>query len=311
MAKKSVITGRGREVKDKLTTQLMVEEKGDRMAQQLIDHFNILHGQRQRRNDKEIETLLLRQMEHDINMIDSVPGYPRDLVKFNPSGASKSNLELYYKGKGYKEQPNDLYPYHDRWTRNATAVHEAVQRDLLYMEKYVPSSMFSVERTANELPAWEQNILTYKVIEHKGKRFVLNGMMDGILTYKPDGTRIGFELKTKSGTIGQVGHYKMKDAQESHKLQCVAYSLLFGIDDYIIMYESLAKDSWTKGVEAKPDIRTFYVHVTEEMRQELLDKFATVVEHIEQGIEPEHEPDKCLFSPFKYLCGCGVEGHGK
>lgn len=311
MARNTAIKGRGKEVKDRIETQIMIEETGDKMAQQLLDHFNIFHGQRHRRNDKQIETLLLCQKEHDIKMIDSKPQYPMDLMKFNPSGASKSNLELYYRGKGFEEKPDDLYAYHDRWTRNATAVHEVVQRDLLYIEKYVPASMFEVERTENGLPAWEQNILTYKVIEHNGKKFILNGMMDGILHYKPDGKRVGFEFKTKSGTIGQVGHYKMKDAQESHKLQCVAYSLLFGIDDYIIMYESLAKDSWTKGIEAKPDIRAFYVHVTEEMRQNLLDKFATVVEHVEKGIEPEHEPDKCLFSPFKYLCGCGVEGNGK
>jgi hypothetical protein len=280
------------------------ETLGKKMAQQLLDQFNLFNGMRHRRNDIEIETLLLKQMEHDIKLIGSEPDYPMDVVKFNPSGASKSNLELYYKAKGYEERHDDLYPYHDRWTRNASAVHSAVQRDLLYQEKFLPNPKFTVERTAEGLPAWEQNILTWKEFEHNGQRFIINGMMDGILRYTPDGRKVGFEFKTKSGSIGQVGHYKMKDASESHKLQCVAYSLLFGIDDYIIFYESLAKDGWTKGIEAKPDIRAFHHHVTEEMRQELLDKFAFVCECVEKGIVPEHEPDKCFFSPFKYLCGC-------
>lgn len=284
-----------------------VDSKGNLMSQHLLDHFNILHGMRHRRNDREIETLLLRQKEHEVKMIGSKPTYPKDLPKFNPSGASKSNLELFYRVKGEEAKPSDLFPYHDRWTRNATAVHEFVQRDLLYIEKFVPSSMYSVIRTPEYLPAWEQNILTHKIFEHKGKKFVLNGMMDGILHYKPEDKLIGFEFKTKSSTIGQVGHYKMKDAQEDHKLQCVAYSLLFGLDDYILMYESVAKDGWMKGADAKPDMRAFHVHVTEEMRKDLLDKFASVVESVETDTPPDHEPDKCFFSPYKHLCGCEVK----
>lgn len=299
----TAIKKRGKDAKVSANAETTTEQ-GSKMAQHLLDHFNILHGMRHRRNDREIETLLLRQKEHEVEMIGSFPTYPKDLVKFNPSGSSKSNLELYFRAKGEEARATDLYPYHDRWTRNATAVHEFVQRDLLYIEKFVPSSMFSVERTAKGLPAWEQNILTYKVLEHKGKQFVLNGMMDGILNYK--GQKIGFEFKTKSSTIGQVGHYKMKDAQADHKLQCVAYSLLFGLDDYILMYESVAKDGWMKGAEAKPDIRAFHVHVTEEMRQDLLDKFASVVESVETDTPPEHEPEKCFFSPYKHLCGCEV-----
>lgn len=281
---------------------------GQKMAQQMLDHFNQFNGLQHRRNDKDIESLLLKQMEHDVKMISVKPDYPTDIVKYNPSGASKCNLELYYKAKGYKEVHDDKYPYHDRWTRNATAVHEAVQRDLLYAEKYLKNPKFTVVRTETGLPAWEQNILRWKVIEHKGQRFVINGMMDGILNYTPEGMVVGFEFKTKSNTIGQVGNYKMKDATDSHKLQCVAYSLLFGIEDYIIMYESLAKDGWMKGAEAKPDMRAFHVHVTEEMRQELLDKFAYVSQCVEAGIQPEQELDKCFFCPFKYLChGGGTE----
>lgn len=284
------------------------ETLGNKMAQQLLDQFSLFNGMRHRRNDREIETLLHKQMEHDIKMIGSQPEYPTDVIKFNPSGASKSNLELYYKATGAEERYDDQYPYHDRWTRNASAVHGAVQRDLLYQGKFLPNPKFTVEMTELGLPAWEQNILTWKEFNWKGQRFIINGMMDGILKYTPEGKRVGFEFKTKSGTIGQVGHYKMKDAQESHKLQCIAYSLLFGLEDFVIMYESLAKDGWTKGAEAKPDIRAFHVHITEEMRHDLLDKFASVCESVEKGIVPEHEPDKCFFSPYKHLCGCDAEG---
>lgn len=282
-----------------------LETVGSKMAQHMVDHFNTFNGLQHRRNDIEIERLLLRQREHDIELIGKKPSYPMDLIKFNPSGASKCPLELYYRATGVEAVEDDKYPYHDRWTRNSSAVHEVVQRDLLYAEKVLNNPKFTVVRTEKGLPAWEQNILRWKVFEHKGQSFVLNGMMDGILNYTPEGMVVGFEFKTKSNTIGQVGNYKMKDATESHKLQCVAYSLLFGIDDYIIMYESLAKDGWNKGIEAKQDIRAFHFHVTEDMRQALLDKFSEVVSCVEKGIEPEQELDKCLFCPFKYMCNEG------
>lgn len=276
------------------------ESKGQKMAKQLADQFNQLHSLARVKDDKEIELLLLEQMTHDIEMIGAKPTYPKDAVKFNPSGASKPVMDLYLKAIGTEEKESDKYPYHRRWTRNGNAIHDTVQRDLLYSEKYCPNPYFKVVRLGTGLPAWEQNLLTWKQFEYDGETFIINGMMDGILTYLPEGKDIGFEFKTKSTTIGQIGHYKMKDAQEDHKMQVIAYSLLFGLNEFIIMYESLAKDGWTKGAEAKPDIRTFYVEVTQEMRDDLLSKFAYVTKCKRLGVEPD---DKTLgfFSNYKYL----------
>lgn len=142
----------------------------------------------------------------------------------------------------------------------------------------------------------------HRLITHNGVTFALFGMMDGILEYKQDGTRVGFEFKTKSTTIAQVGNYKMKDAQEGHKLQTVAYSLLFDVDEFIIMYESVAKDNWTANQNAKSDIRTFYNKVTEADKLMLLDKLAEVEKHIQAGKIPEGDLSKCIFCPYKNTC---------
>lgn len=298
----SVITGKGKAIA--LSDE--ADNLGQKMAKQLLDQFNQLHSLDRIKSDKDIELLLLKQAEHDVEMIDKKPSYPMTVTKFNPSGASKTLMDLYLGAIGTKEVQADKFPYHRRWTRNGNAIHDAVQKDLLYSEKYSPKPYFNVVRLESGLPAWEQNLLTWKQFEHNGYHFLINGMMDGILEYLPTGQRIGFEFKTKSTTIGQIGHYRMKDAQEEHKLQCTAYSLLFGIDEFILMYESLAKDGWTKGVEAKPDMRAFYLKVTDEMRTALLDKFAEAVACKEHGIEPE---DKTLgfFSNFKYLFAEGEE----
>lgn len=295
-----------------------IESIGQKMARQLIDQFNQLHSIGNLKPVIEVEKLLLKQAQHYIKILDKKPEYPDDLVKFNPSGASKCSKELYLKAIGVEEK-HEMYPYHRRWTRNSTAVHGAVQKDLLLSEFVLPSSKFTVARVSEvlekwdtnsgSLPAWEDNILTYKVFEHNGAKFVLHGKMDGILRYTPDNRLVGFEFKTKSNSIGQVGYYKLKDASDSHKKQCIGYFLLFGIRDYLIMYEGIAKDQWDKGAEAKPDLRAFHFHVTDEMAEELLDKFAYVAKCVEAGIEPPEEFDKCFFCNFKHVCHGGGQGN--
>jgi CRISPR/Cas system-associated exonuclease Cas4 (RecB family) len=260
----------------------------------LIEHYD----------DYEIEKLLLRQKEREVELIKKPFEVPEGYVKFSPSGADKCERELFYKIMKAEKDELQKYPYQKRWTRNSSAVHEAVQRDLLYMEKFLPNPAFTVERMEDGLPAWEQNIQRYKIFKHNGVEFILYGMMDGVLKYTKDGSRIGFEFKTKSTKADAVE--KLKKASTSHKLQCVAYSLLFDIDEYLITYESVAKDEWRIGAGAMDDIKPFYVKVTEEQKQQLLDKLARVTEMVQNGELPERDTSKCMFCPYKTICLGGM-----
>ena len=277
-------------------------ERGNRLAGALYNQFNAIHSV-DFFNDKELEELLIKQKQHDLEVIADYKKLPAGLIAFSPSGVSACGRGLYFKSKRYKKDEVLRYPYQRRWTRNSSAVHEAVQRDLLYCEKVLDNPVFKVHRLDSGLPAWEQNIKTFKVIEHNGTKFVLNGMCDGILENTLDGTKVLFEFKTKSTSIGAVGTYKLKGVSPEHRLQAVAYSILFGIDEVIFTYESVAKDQWTKGAEAKPDIRTFYVKVTEEDRQKLLDRLSEVAKQYYAETVPQPEQDKCFFCVYKEACG--------
>lgn len=272
--------------------------KGEVFARDLYNQFQELHSLNYW-DDKEVETLLLKQKEFEVSRIGTRPTYPRNLVKFNPSGASKTVMDLYLQAKGYEEKV-ERYPYHKRWTRNSTAVHDATQRDLLYSEKLCKDPKFRVARTKEGLPAWEDAVLRWVEIEHKGKKFILNGKMDGILKHIPTDTLVGFELKTKTNSVGQVGFYRLKEPADYHVEQCTAYYLLTGIRDYVITYEGVAKSQWHLGADAKPDLRTFYVYITDEMIEALLDKWAYVVECVENDTPPE-EKELGFFSGYKYL----------
>lgn len=274
------------------------DARGNELAKALYNQFNTFHS-RDYRPNKEVEQIAMQQRQLEFDLIGVRTPRP-NMPIFSPSGASKCSRELYFKALG-TPMADDKQPYHRRWTRNSTAVHEATQRDLLYMSKLMKNPAFTVKLMENGLPAWEENLKTFVELEHNGFNFAVLGMMDGILQYK-DGSQIGFEFKTKSNSIGQVGNYKMKDSAPYHKEQCTAYSILFGLDEFIFMYESVAKDQWSKGIEAKSDIRTFYYKVTEEARVTLLDKFAGVVQAVNNREIPAKEPDKCLFCPYKDVC---------
>lgn len=276
-------------------------ERGQRLAGALYNQMNDLHSVDFYSN-YEIESLLLKQKEHDLDKMKNFERLPEGLISFSPSSASACGRGLVFKAN--KEEKDEVirYPYQRRWTRNSSAVHEAVQRDLLYCEKVLKNPIFTVERLESGLPAWEQNIKTAKVIEHNGVKFVLNGMCDGILNYTPDGSKVLFEFKTKSTTIGTVGTYKLKGVQEEHRIQAVAYSILFGVDEVVFMYESVAKDGWTKGAEAKVDFRTFYVKIIEEDRKNLLDRLSEIASDYYANKLPEKESEKCFFCVYKEAC---------
>ena len=167
--------------------------RGNEIATAIIDQFQDYHS-RQSRPVKAVEKILLNQKKMEYELLGIQSPRPATYI-FSPSGASKCARELYFKALKTKTEDTNQ-PYHRRWTRNSTAVHEVVQKDLLYMSKVFKNPDFTVKMKENGLPAWEENLKTFVKIEHDGVEFAVLGMMDGILEYK-DGSEIGFEFKTK------------------------------------------------------------------------------------------------------------------
>lgn len=295
MAKKSLLIARGEE----LHNQIIGSERGEELTKDMLQHFERFHALNEI-YDKDIEESILLDELNNIRNPKQL-NFEKGLVTFSPSSASKCERELYYKATHADKDEQPLLPYQRRWVRNGSAIHAAVQKDLLLAEVHLKNPAFTVEKMPDGSAAWEHNLKNVKVFEHNGIKFQIFGMMDGILRYK-DGSRIGFEFKTKSTTISAVGNYKMKDAQDGHKQQAIAYSLLFGIEEFLFVYESLAKDGWNKGLEAKPDLRAFYFRPTEAQKNQLLDKLSRVAKAVERGELPNPEFDKCIFCPFKEIC---------
>jgi len=306
-----LVTGKGQEIKDDLGMGSEFK-RGEAIRWAFINHLNAYSTLDEPR-DKEIDLAILEDEIINIKNPKYI-NFKRGLVTFSPSSASKCERELFYKALRKPKDEQVFLPFQRRWMRNGSAIHAAVQRDLLFAEKYVENPEFKVVRmkapsSVAGRPAWEHNLKDVKHFTDLG--FQMFGMMDGVLEYTPDGSKIGFEFKTKSTTIAAVGDYKMRAPQDGHVEQCVAYSLLFGLDEFILAYESIAKDGWNKGEAAKSDIKAFYVKVTDEQRQKLIDKFVNVAAYVQEfkadpnADIPIPNPNKCIFCPYKSSCDKG------
>ncbi|MEH7116934.1 PD-(D/E)XK nuclease family protein [Neobacillus vireti] len=275
----------------------------------MLDDFHALNVN----NDYKLDVMLLQdEIEQMTDGRSNLRGtWDETLPTFSPSSADDCERSLAFKIIGADEDEQVMEPYQKRWVRNGSAVHRAMQRDLIYIEKYLQDAPFEVCRTKEGKPAWERNTRTVKQFEHNGEKFQLYGMVDGMLYYKPEKKRIGFDFKTKSTTIASIGDYKLKAPQENNVLQAVCYSLLFDVNEYIICYESLAKDSWTKGAEARPDIRVFHIKITDSMKIAILDKFAGIAKQLRQDKLPAPDFEKCLFCTFKEVCSVVEKGAGE
>lgn len=289
MDKSKLIVERGGSIHQEATRNA---GRGNELAQAMIDHLQRYHSMSEIR-DYDVQEQILEDELENIRNPRKLP-FEKGLPTYSPSSASKMDLELWYKAKKYKRDESEFLPYQRRWVRNGSAVHSAVQKDLLMAEVHLKNPAFKVARMPNGSAMWEDNLKNVKQFDHDGQRFQIFGMMDGILEYK-DGSKIGFEFKTKSTTIATVGEFLMKDAQEGHKIQAIAYSLLFGVDEFIFLYESVAKDGWMKGKDAKMDMRAFYFRPTQEQKDELLSKFARVTKHVVEDVKPEFEKDAGMF----------------
>ncbi|WNF07447.1 hypothetical protein [Brevibacillus borstelensis] len=235
---------------------------------------------------------------------------------FSPSSANADKRELYEKLRGAKRDVQPKPPHQGRWTRLGTAIGDMIQRDLLFIERHYERTFgeappFTVERTPEGYPAWEDFATRLHVVEHAGQRFALYGKPDGILRYK-DGRRVGLEIKSKQTTASKTG--SMREAEGKHVAQTVGYSEMYGtaaepLDDYLIVYVNAAKKSWAMTEEEyakSPDLTAFHVTITQDDRMALLDELAGVVRAVKDGTPPKLDLDLWTFNSYKTACALSL-----
>lgn len=232
---------------------------------------------------------------------------------FSPSALGSCPRELYVKARGAERDKVRIQPHQGRWQRLGTLGGDMIQRELLMIEKHYEKltgnvPRFRLLRNDDGTPMFEEFAKTNKLVEMDGERFYLYGAPDGIMEYITDDgerIRVGLEIKSKQTTPAQTSLYTMRQPDESHARQVVAYAHMFDCDYYVILYVNYAKQKWfmtDDDYEKTPDIRAFCIHVTDEDKAEVFRKAVEVTRAVREEKPPKLDLDGWTFNSFKTAC---------
>lgn len=248
--------------------------------------------------DNELDTMIHRWYSNPPNVWPKRP-------YFSPSSSKACPRELYLKAKRAKKDAFPKQPHQGRWQEIGTAIGDVMQRTVLAMERNLPGCPFRFEKNEDGTPVFEDFAKKNVKVERNGQTFYLYGTTDGIMQYiTEDGEvlRVGLEIKSKQSTPAKTSRHSMREAEEGHRKQCVAYSVMYDVDYFIILYVNAAKKAWVMedaDYEATPDIRAFGFEITDEDRAELLDNFADIAKGISEDKAPALDLTRWTFNNFK------------
>jgi hypothetical protein len=227
---------------------------------------------------------------------------------FSPSAAGSDARELYVKTLGAKRDSFGSHPWQARWTQIGTSIGDMIQRDVLLIGKHEPDAKFHFEFNANGQPMFEEFAKVNKRISYRGHTFYLYGQPDGIMRYTTlngEELRVGLEIKSKQTTAAKTSLHTMREPEDKHVKQTVGYSIMYDLDDYIILYVNASKKSWNMTDEEyrkSPDIRAFHVRITRDDKLALCDYFADVLDAVKAKKPPALNIDKWTFNNYKTAC---------
>lgn len=224
---------------------------------------------------------------------------------FSPSSTGSCPREAYEKARGSSKDPQGQPPHQGRWTRLGTAIGDMIQRDILFVEKFVPNARFKFERTETGEPMFEDFAKAAVPVRYRNKLFHLFGSPDGVMQYVTDDgeiIRVGLEIKSKQTTYAQTGHYSMKEAEAKHVEQTKVYAMMYNLDYFLVVYVNASKKSWFLSEDESikyPDLRAHGYFHTREDKLAVLDGFVETLERVDRRDPPLPDLSKWTFNNYK------------
>lgn len=229
---------------------------------------------------------------------------------YSPSSLNSCPRELYLKAKRAERDSFPVQPHQGRWQKLGGMGGDMLQRELLMMEKHYnkvtgDNLKFKFLRNPDGTPMFEEFAKKNHPISIDGESFFLFGAPDGIMEYtKDDGekVRVGLEIKSKQTTNARTSEYSMRDAEESHIVQSVAYAEMYDCDLYMIVYVNYSKKSWNMTdaeYEKTPDMRAFCYEIKPQDKFEMLMYPAKLEKAIKENEPPKLDIHKWTFNNYK------------
>jgi len=169
-------------------------------------------------------------------------------------------------------------------------IAEAIEKmhDVLGIDcEYIDIEAFINQRNLTDLEVKSKSGMETKVYN---KKYNMSFMTDGIIRYK--GKYYILEFKTETADK----FYNRTYVDESHYNQATCYSLNFGLDDVLFIYEN----------RNTLDLKSYIFNVSEEMRINLIDKITVVLVSAESKRIPPKPIDvlkkTCSYCAYRNKC---------
>lgn len=213
---------------------------------------------------------------------------------YKPSGMNCVR-QMVYQVLGVEPSPhNSTYQIEgicESGTDRHIRIQEAIEniKNVLNVDcEYINVADFVRQRNLQDLEIIGQSGMETKLFH---KKLNMSFMCDGIIKYKTK--YFIFEFKTEMS----AKFYRRTDVDESHYNQATAYSLAFGIDNVLFVYEN--RDTLDK--------KAYIRKVTDEMKQELVGKIEycdSYVKQLKAPPKPQNVLKKtCSYCAYKERCG--------
>lgn len=236
-----------------------------------------------------VEQKFLKQLELTIQAGEQVTKRVRS-TNYKPSALNCPRQMFYYR-KGIAVDPEPTPPSLVGVAQSGTDRHKRIQDAVMAMAKQGYDCRYiDVADFVRKFKPKGTKVVGKYGAETKcyNDIYKMSFMCDGIL--KIGNKYYVLEIKTES-TFKFTARFGV---DEKHYAQATCYSLLFGLDDVIFLYEN--RDTCTK--------KTFLFKVTEKMRQDIVDKIGFVEKCLAENELPQgkREEKVCMYCDYKNRC---------
>lgn len=223
--------------------------------------------------DVPVEEDFLADLKRSIEIDANKPSDRAPSLTFKPSGMQCERASYYFLSESKADDPKPTSYNLAGILNSGTDIHVRIQNYVIGMQKNgMDCEWIDVEKFIKERGLTDLEVTAKTGTETKlyNKRYNMSFMCDGIVRYK--NKYYILEFKTESDNKW----YARDGVDKKHYHQGTAYSLNFQLDDVIFIYID----------RNVLNMKSFLFHVTDAMRQELIDYMDSVNGYVERHIVP-------------------------
>lgn len=251
------------------------------MARGLFSVSNLIREQEAQNN---VASLFLKRIEEAIVKLE--PEF-KPSIYYKPSSLICLR-QMYFTRQGIAPEEEKKSAAGIGICESGTDRHDRIQRVLAQMKdlgmefEYIDVETYVKEHNLTDIEIKEKKGMETKCFN---KRYNISFLTDGIIRYIPTNKYFIFEYKTEVSM-----KFRNRDSEEmTHRTQAACYSLSFGIDDTLFVYEN--RDVCEKKV--------FHYHSDySEQKEKVIDKIKKCEEHLEKGVVPPKLTNKDIDPNF-------------